>query len=325
MTDVQSQNTEGSVAEAAGNREAAPIIAEAAYPRISLVVPAFKAAKTMARTFDSNFAQNYPDLKLIVMDGGSTDGSVEIIKAYEKHIDYWVSEKDEGQVDALNKGFAKADGELYGWICADDEYLPGALRRMAEEFVLHPEIDVVTGGCRRNFNNEYTVDTSPDPDFLSDLDIKNTIEQPSTLWRSQIHRAAGELDKSFPFAFDWEYWCRLKRAGAVFRSIPEPLSLYHFSSENLTSTGGRKIADEMYRIIKQYGPHNGRVADVYRMLYRTFDLRGYYDKDIMETKPQWKKAIFYFMLRMLYRRYGAHIVNSYNWNFVSRQERGLGW
>ena len=300
-------------------------LSDAAYPRISLVVPCFRAAGTIARSLDSILAQNYPNLQLIVIDGGSRDGTVDIIKAYEAHIDFWVSEKDKGQVDALNKGFAKADGELFGWLCADDEFLPGALRRLAEEFVAHPEADLVTGGCRRNFNGAYTVDTTPDPSFLSDLDFKNTIEQPSTLWRQHSHHAAGPLDCSYKFAFDWEYWCRLKRTGAVFRAIPEPLSLYHFSSENLTSTGGRKIAEEMYRIIKEYGPYRGRIADVYRMLYRIFDLRGYYDKETAETMPKWKRAMFFFALRMLYRRYDPHVINSYNWNFVSRQERGLGW
>jgi glycosyltransferase involved in cell wall biosynthesis len=300
-------------------------IADAAYPRISVVIPCFKAAGTIKRTFDSIIAQNYPDLQLIVMDGGSTDGTVEVIKTFEKYIDYWVSEKDKGQVDALNKGFLRADGELFGWICADDEFLPGALRRLAEEFLAHPETDVVTGGCRRNFNDDYTVDTSPDPAFLNDLDFKNTIEQPSTLWRQHTHHSAGPLDGTYKFAFDWEYWCRMKRTGAVFRAIPEPLSLYHFSSENLTSTGGRKIADEMYRIVKEYGPYNGRIADVYRMLYRVFDLRGYYDKETAETMPKWKRAGFFFVLQLLYRRYDAHVINSYNWNFVSRQERGLQW
>lgn len=300
-------------------------LADQACPRISLIVPCFRAAGTIARTFDSILAQDYPNLQLIVMDGGSEDGTVDVIKAYEKHLDHWTSQKDKGQVDALNKGFARADGELFGWICADDEFLPGALRRLAEEFVTHPGADVVTGGCRRNFNGAYTVDTTPDLSFLEDLDFKNTIEQPSTLWRRAVHLAAGELDGSYRFAFDWEFWCRLKRNGALFRAIPEPLSLYHFSDDNLTSTGGRKIADEMYRIVKDYGPYDGRVADVYRMLYRVFDLRGFYDKEQAGKLPKWKQAMFFTTLRYLYARYDAHVINGYNWNFVSRQERGLGW
>lgn len=299
--------------------------ADAAYPRLSLVVPSFKAVKTMARTLDSVIAQKYPDLQLIVIDGGSPDGTADVIKSYEHVISYWVSEKDKGQVDALNKGFAKADGEIYGWLCADDELMPGALRSVAQVFMARPEVDVVTGGCRRNFNDKFTVDTVPDAGFLNDLDFKNTIEQPSTFWRSFNHAAAGELDGSYRYAFDWEYWCRLKRTGAVFHAVPDILSLYHFSDDNLTSTGGRKIADEMYRIIKTYGPYRGRIADVYRFLYKNFDLRGYYDKEKKEQLSSLQQARFHAVLRTLYWLFDSHTVNSYNWNFCSRQERGLGW
>lgn len=295
------------------------------YPRISLVVPAFRAGATIERTLKSILAQNYPDLQLIVMDGGSQDGSVEIIKRYEASIAYWVSEPDKGQVDALNKGFARADGELYGWLCADDELMPGALLRVGDEFRARPDMDVLTGGCARNFNDKFRVETIPDPNFLSDLGFKNTIEQPSTFWRAVNHKAAGPLDGSYRYAFDWEYWCRLRAFGATFHAIPDILSLYHFSDDNLTSTGGRKIADEMYRIIRTYGPYQGRIADTYRFLYKTFDLRGFYDKENRETLPAWKKSLFHTVLRFLYWRYDAHTINSYNWNFVSRQERGMGW
>lgn len=298
---------------------------DGAFPRLSLVVPCFNAAETIARTLNSVVAQNYPDLQLIVIDGGSLDGTVDVIKAYEHEISYWVSENDEGQVDALNKGFASADGELYGWLCADDELMPNALRRVADEFMSNFEIDVVTGGCRRRFNGKYTVDTTPDVNYLSDLDFKNTIEQPSTIWRSEFHHAVGPLDSSFRFAFDWDYWCRLKNAGAVFQAIPDILSIYHFSAQNLTSTGGQAIADEMYRIIKKYGPYNGRIADVYRFLYRFYDLHGFYDNDRKPELSVWQRVSFHAVLRVLYYLYDPHTVNSYNWNFVSRQERGLGW
>ncbi|MDD9908815.1 MAG: glycosyltransferase family 2 protein [Ahrensia sp.] len=295
------------------------------YPRLSMVVPAFKAGDTIKRTLDSVIAQDYSNLQLIVIDGGSKDQTVDILKDYDEQIAYWVSEPDKGQVDALEKGFKQADGELYGWICADDEFMPDSLKRLVDVFLDFPDTDVATGGCRRIFPGDEVVDTSPDPRYLEDLTIKNTIEQPSTLWRAYLAKNVGPLDGSYKYAFDWEYWCRFKKAGAVFRSIPDPISIYHFSGENLTSSGGRKIADEMYRIVKEYGPYNGRVANVYRFLYRWFDLHGYYDADLLEKKPGWKRSLYFAVLRMLYRRYDPHTINSYNWNFVSRQERGRGW
>lgn len=295
------------------------------YPKISLVIPSFKAGSTIERTLNSIKLQNYPNLQLIVMDGGSKDETVDILVHWNEFIDFWVSEPDKGQVDALNKGFANANGEILGWVCADDELILGALKSVAETFLDHPKSDVVTGGCRRVFADGKHIDTLPSPSFYEDLSFKNTIEQPSTFWRSYVAERIGELDGNYKYAFDWEYWCRMKERGVKFHSIPTPLSIYHFSDENLTSTGGRAIADEMYRIIKHYGPYNGKVADVYRLLYRYFDLKGYYDAESTNNLPGWKLSLFHFVLRILYMRYDPHVINSYNWNFVSRQERGLGW
>jgi glycosyltransferase involved in cell wall biosynthesis len=279
----------------------------------------------LERTLLSLINQNYPKLQIIVFDGGSKDETVEILKKYNSHIDHWTSAPDEGQVDALNKGFLLADGELYGWLCADDELIIGALKKLAREFIEHPEADVVTGGCIRDFNGEFQVTTEPDDLFYEKLSHMNTIEQPSTLWRKAAHIVVGSLDGNYKYAFDWEYWARLKDRGCMFRKINDPLSIYYFSDDNLTSTGGTKIADEMYRVVKTYGPYNGKIADVYRFLYRTFDLRGYYDKDAAETHQEWKIKVFHLVLKYLYFKYDHQTINSYNWNFASRQERGLKW
>ena len=294
-------------------------------PTVSVVVPAFRAAATIARTLDSLFEQDYQGLRVIVMDGASDDGTVDVIRRYEDRLFYWISEKDKCQADALNKGFEKADSEYYGWLCADDALTPGALKKLAGVLQDNPQVDVVTGGCRREFKGGDVVTTEPAEDFYDRLDYMNTIEQPSTLLRASAHKRAGPLDLTYKYAFDWEFWCRLKRTGARFARITDPVSVYYFSDDNLTSSGGTKIADEMYRVIKEFGPHNGRLADVYRFLYRTFDLRGYYDKNAVQAVPAWRMRIFHMTLSALYRLYGKELVNSYNWNFASRQQRGLGW
>lgn len=298
---------------------------EPALPKVSIVVPAFRAAATLARTLDSLAAQDYPNLQIIVMDGGSQDGTVEILQRYADRLHHWESQPDKGQVDALNKGFRLADGEIFGWLCADDTLLPGAISRLVSVLAADPRIDVVTGGCKRDFNGTHEVITQPPEDFYDRLGQNNTIEQPSTLWRAALHRRIGELDGSFRYAFDWEFWCRMKAAGARFMRITDPISVYYFSDSNLTSTGGSKIADEMYRIVKTHGPYGGRIADVYRFLYRTFDLKGYYDPEFQDTIPAWRRRLFHLTLRYLYARFDEAAINGYNWNFASRQERGLGW
>ncbi|MEM1104539.1 MAG: glycosyltransferase, partial [Pseudomonadota bacterium] len=250
----------------------------------------------------------------------------EILERWDADLDIWVSEPDRCQAHALNKGFAKAGGEIFGWLCADDELAPGALRRIGRLFAERADVDVITAGCQRDFNEGANrVQTTPDARYYERLDFMNTIEQPSTFWRAASHRAAGKLDETYRYAFDWEFWCRLKRVGARFHAIDDILSVYYFSDDNLTSSGGQKIADEMYRVIKTYGPYQGRIADVYRFLFRTFDMRGYYDADTREQIPKWKRGFFYGVLRALYVPFDRETVNSYNWNFASRQERGLGW
>lgn len=295
-------------------------------PRVSIVIPTFRASETFERALKSLVTQEYPNLQIIVVDGASDDGTVELVRKNEAQIDRWVSEPDSGQAAALNKGLDMADGALIGWLCADDELLPGALARIAAYFEERPEMDVVTGGCVRVFPGGRTTTTTPPDDFVSRLDYVNTLEQPSTFWRAAAQARAGRLDQSMRYAFDWEWWCRLKRSGARFGRIEAPLSTYYFSGQNLTSTGGRKIADEMYRVVKVYGPCRGRLADAYRLLYRKFDLAGHYDRDRQSAPPPFRRRmIFRLVLRGLYLLYGRDRIDAYNWHFAARQERGLGW
>ncbi|GHA85430.1 hypothetical protein GCM10009069_05720 [Algimonas arctica] len=291
-------------------------------PRISMVVPCFRAAETLPRTLESLKDQKYPNLQIIVIDGHSEDGTIEVLEDYQDMIDYWISEPDKGQVDAINKGFDQADGEIYGWLCADDSLRPGALRRLAREFLRRPDADVVTSGCLRVFDDGTEVRTQPDPKYYDDLFIKNTIEQPSTLWRASLHKSIGPVSNRLRYAFDWELWCKFKAAGAVFTSLPSVTSIYYFSDSNLTSTGGRKIADEMFKIVADYGPHNGKLAKVYMRLYKRYDLKGYYDAENMSMRSKFWFRVSLWLLR---KRYGVRNLNLYNWNFASRQERGLTW
>ena len=293
-------------------------------PEISIVVPSFNAFDTIERTLASLIDQGYPRLQLIVMDGASTDGTQAVIERYTQHIDCYVSEQDKSQSDALNKGFRLASGQCLGWLCADDELAPGALLKVGEFFEQNPEIDVFTGGCLRIFPEGENVTTSPSEDYVTSLYLKNTIEQPSTFWRRRVYERIGLLNETMKYAFDWEYWCRMKAAGFEFARTESTLSVYHFSETNLTSTGGRAIVDEMYRIVREFGPYKGRLAWAYQFLYRCFDLRGFYD-DEAKAGRGFRTTLFHLVLRALYAIYDRESINTYNWNFASRQERGIGW
>ncbi len=292
-------------------------------PKISLVVPSYNAVDTIRRTLDSILSQDYPNVELICIDGASDDGTVEVLQEYSARIQHLVSEKDDCQAQALNKGLAVASGDIYGWLCADDELCPGALKCVGDYFVQHPKVQVLTGGCVRRFDDGSEYTTVPEPDFFEKLVLKNTIEQPSTFWRKEVHHQVGPLSEKLKYAFDWEYWCRMHKQGVTAHSIETPLSVYYFSDSNLTSTGGRKIVREMYQIVRRYGPFRGTVAWAYAFLYRTFDLRGYYDHD--EPTQGFGRYVFHAALRVLYVLFDKETINTYNWNFASRQERGKGW
>lgn len=292
-------------------------------PRVSIVIPSYNAAATIERTLGSLAQQDYPNLQVICVDGNSEDETVALIRKYGPLVAHLISEPDGGPANAINKGFRLADGDLFGWLGADDELAPGALRHFAEVFAAHPGADLVTGACRRIFADGSEVATQVRSDFQEVVSFFNGIEQPSTLWRSKLHRRAGELDETYQLAFDWEWWNRLNRIGASFVATNYVLSHYHFSDSNKTSVGGRSVVREMYRVVKEYGPYRGLTADLYYALYRVFDLRGFYDKP--GDLPAWKKLVFFGALSALYRLFDSKVVNLYNWNFASKQERGLCW
>jgi glycosyltransferase involved in cell wall biosynthesis len=292
--------------------------------KISVVMACLNAEKTVQRTLQSISEQNYSNLEFIVVDGLSTDRTLKIIHQYGHIVSRITSEKDRNVCEAINKGFERATGDIYCYLNADDCYTPGALHRIAEEFQSFPGTDVVTGGCKRVFaDGSVTITQVPD-NFERLMALRNGIEQPSTFWRRSIHRKAGALDESYSLAFDWEWWNRLRSHGAKFKVIHDVLSVYYFTDDNLTSRGGLRVIDEMYRITKAYGPYHGLLADVYRMLFRLFDMKGYYDNPFSQLNVL-KQLYFGVMLTFFYAFFGRESINAYNWNWASKQVRGIIW
>jgi glycosyltransferase involved in cell wall biosynthesis len=290
--------------------------------RLSVVTASFNAVGTVGRTLESIRGQGWPNLQMICIDGGSTDGTVQAIRGYGEFVDYLVSESDRGVADAINKGFRVADGDVLCWLNADDEFAPGAVAHVMELFERHPEVDVVTGGCRRVYADGSEAVTQVPAGFERRMALKNEIEQPSTFWRAAVHRRAGELDESYRLAFDWEWWNRLSQAGARWLTTPQVLSVYYFTESNLTSKAGERVIDEMYRVTKTYGaPH---VADMYRFLFQSFDMHGYYDVPFHRL-PKGRRLLLGGVCVGLYALFGREAVASYNWNWASKQIRGVTW
>jgi glycosyltransferase involved in cell wall biosynthesis len=239
-------------------------------PTISVVVPNYNGGATLARTLESLLDQGYPGLQVVVVDGGSTDDSVDVIKRFAPRLDHWESEKDRGQSHAINKGFARCTGDVVNWLCSDDYLLPGALATVGRRFAEWPDADVVYGGCVMDIVREGTQWVAPAPPAASVelLPAHNPILQPACFYRRRL--LAGRtpvLDETNHYAMDFELWNYFRRRGAVWRATDEVLAVYPHSGENKGSTGGDKILRDHERIYRAYaGPERVPLTFWYRLL-----------------------------------------------------------
>ena len=184
------------------------------YPKISIVTPSYNQAEFLEETILSVISQNYPNLEYIVIDGGSTDHSVEIIKKYEKYITYWVSEKDNGHAHALNKGFEKSTGEIMAWINSDDKYFEWTFRTIAEIYTKFTEVEW-TLGLYANFDRKGILmsgENSVRPvykNIFSYLFLDLHIQQESVFWRRSLwEKCGGFISEDVKLMVDTELWCR---------------------------------------------------------------------------------------------------------------------
>jgi glycosyltransferase involved in cell wall biosynthesis len=199
--------------------------------KISIVTPSFNQAKFLEQTLRSVLDQSYQDLEYVVIDGGSTDGSVEIIRRYAHHLTYWRSEKDDGQADAVSQGFERCTGEIFGWLNSDDVLLPGCLRTVAQHFESAPNEECIAGGAvflgkdgtplRRAFGVPFSRIGSS-ATFRMLLIAGCPFCQPATFWRRGAFVAAGGLDTALQFSFDYDLYLRFalrRRIGHIRRLL----------------------------------------------------------------------------------------------------------
>lgn len=202
-------------------------------PLISIVTPSFNQAQYLESTIRSVLLQGYPHLEYIIIDGGSTDGSVDIIRKYEPWLAYWVSEKDEGQAHAVNKGFERAGGDILAWLNSDDQYCRDALPRVAEIFLENPELDLVYGDCEMINGADRVIDyIKGRPGALADLLAWDFIPQPSAFFRRRAWEAVGGLDADLRYILDFDLWIRMLLGGTKSRYVPMVLSRFRWHGES---------------------------------------------------------------------------------------------
>jgi len=240
-------------------------------PKISIVTPSFNQGNFLEETILSVLEQDYPNIEYIVMDGGSTDRSVDIIRKYTDRIAFWVSEPDEGQSDALCKGFSRATGEIFGWLNSDDTLAPGTLSRVGEFFAAHPDVDITYG-------NMHLVDPSGRRLYtaypLLDLRIlvyeNRFIPQQAMFWRRELYVRVGGVNPELRFAMDFELTVRFLRAGARVAKIHKPLANFRFHPDAKSSTIRYVGEVEARDVLARFFPGSEPMWKVFlkKMIYR---------------------------------------------------------
>jgi glycosyltransferase involved in cell wall biosynthesis len=218
-------------------------------PRITIITPSFQQAAFLEQTIQSVIAQNYPQLEFFVIDGGSTDGSVEIIRRYSAHISWWVSEKDKGQSDAINKGLQRASGDIITWLNSDDLLLPNALHTIAELFDQHPQAWVVHGKTRL-FGEGFPTTEKGAPIPCSEALYlgKLPFPQPSAFFRREALQAVGLIDTSLHYGMDYDLFLRMFLQGGDFIGTAAVLSGYRLHKDAKGVAVQARFAEDYARI-----------------------------------------------------------------------------
>lgn len=218
-------------------------------PLVTIITPSFNQARFLEATVQSVLSQDYPRIEYKIVDGGSNDGSVDIIKKYASRLAWWVSEKDKGQTDAINKGFAHAKGEVLAWINSDDTYEPGAVSAAVKYLQEHPEVGMVYGDC--NFINE-------DGRVIGRFGSAQTnyrllrqgyahIPQQTMFFCADLWKQVGPLDPTFYFAMDYDLWTRIA-ARTEIKYVPQTWANFRLHTSGKTIAADDRCWPEMIRV-----------------------------------------------------------------------------
>jgi glycosyltransferase involved in cell wall biosynthesis len=238
------------------------------WPKITVVTPSYNQASFLEETIRSVLLQGYPGLEYIVIDGGSTDGSQEIIRKYSRWITYWISEPDHGQTDAINKGLAMATGELVNFVNSDDLLTPGALFSVARAFDGH---DLVAGKCQ-NFSRKTDLDVITNHHLSARAMIRGdsdvVFHQPAVWLRRVLIRECGGFQSDLNYAFDWDLCIRYVALFPRVHYIPATLARFRLHDGSKTVASPDNMAAERTEVVRRLFRN-----DRFRMLRSVCDRR----------------------------------------------------
>jgi glycosyltransferase involved in cell wall biosynthesis len=236
--------------------------------KVTILTPSYNQARFLERTILSVLSQDYSDIEYIVIDGGSNDGSLEIIQKYSDQLSFWISEPDLGQTDAINKGFAKASGSILAWLNSDDTYRPGAVRGAVDFLTERPEVGMVYGNAYYVDDQDQIVARYPagKTNYRKLRRGVTTIPQQAMFFRSTIWQMVGPLDASFYYAMDYDLWTRIAAVSPIaFHDVP--WANFRLQSESKSLTEAYRCWPEMMRVHFRDG------GSYYSILYAKYILR----------------------------------------------------
>jgi len=235
-------------------------------PTIAIVTPSLNQARFLEDTIRSIVDQRYPCLEYVIVDGNSNDGSRDILQKYDRHLTHWVSEPDQGQYVAINKGFEKTSGEIMAWLNADDKYTPWALSVVGDVFANFPQIEWLTSSyalhwdgagravsCR--FNGQFSREGFFRGENLPDAGwhARGWIQQESTFWRRSLwERAGSRIDPAFPLAGDFELWARFYQLAPLY-AVGTPLGGFRLHKDQKTASQSSEYVREAVRAFRLHG------------------------------------------------------------------------
>ncbi|MGA1864748.1 MAG: glycosyltransferase family 2 protein [bacterium] len=286
------------------------------WPKISIITPSYNQGDFIEETIRSVLLQGYPNLEYIIIDGGSTDNSLDIIKKYERFLAYWVSEPDRGQTHAINKGVEISTGNIIGWINSDDVYCKGAFKTILDNMLINSDIfyPVVFGGIELIDEKSRFLRTFPGKPVNREKLIAFWrqdwhIPQPTVFFRSDILKS-NKLNESLHYAMDWELYLRVSEK-YTFRHIPEILARFRAHGDSKTSGGWGPFTREQIVFSKKYWceryiyysldyhlwPVTKRVKKLLGILRRIF--RGVLGQNRYEKAKYLKRQVFTFCIKGL--------------------------
>lgn len=228
---------------------------ESSLPLVTIVTPSFNQANYLERTILSVLNQDYPNLEYIIIDGGSTDGSTEIIQKYAGRVSSWVSEPDLGQTDAINKGFARANGQILAWINSDDTYNPGAVREAVLFLQEHPDVGLVYSDADFINANDEVIGAfrAAQTDRTRMLQGYVHIPQQAAFFRADLWKKVGPLDTTFYFAMDYDLWVRLSALAPLVYHPHRVWANFRLHDDGKTITSDDRCWPEMLRVHRREG------------------------------------------------------------------------